>query len=147
MIDFNVRDYMRSILPVGRYTFYIKNSQLKMSKSGHEMANIHLEVISDFRKGESIFKDFNIYHPGETAQRIAREELAALCAVVAIEDLKELRQLNDKVVDGEVIHEKYFDKNGNEQFACKIKKFFEPRGVKAIDIQAPDDKFDDDIAF
>ena len=117
MIDFNIKDYMRTILPPGNYTFQIRNSSLKMSRAGHQMANIHLEVVSDFKKGASIFKDFNLYNPGETARRIAREELASLCVAVGLEDLKDLRELNNKLVDAELMHEKYIDKNGNEQFS------------------------------
>src|SRR5882757_818911 len=145
MIDFNIRDYAQTILPEARYTFVIKNAHLKNSKSGNTMANIQLEVISDFKKGASIFKDFNIYHPGEVAQRIAREELATLCACVAIEDLKELNELNNKIVDGDVFHDKYINKDGNEAFSCKVKKFHEAIGEKKIDIQLPDPRFNDDI--
>lgn len=147
MIDFNIRDYARTILPEATYTFQIKNAHLKTSKNGNNMANIQLEVISDFRKGESIFKDFNIYHPSETAQRIAREELAKLCACIGIEDLKELSQLNDKVVDAEVFHESYINKNGNEDISSKVKKFFETVGNKSSELQKPEAPFDDEIAF
>ncbi len=147
MIDFNIKDYAQSILPEQRYTFVIKNAHLKNSKSGNTMANIQLEVISDFRRGASIFKDFNIYHPGETAQRIAREELAKLCVAIGVQDLKELSELNNKIVDADVFHEQYIDKNGNQEFSCKVKKFYETLGEKIIDIQLPDDKFNDEIPF
>lgn len=148
MLDFNVKDYARSVLPEGRYTFMIKNAHLKTSKSGNAMANIQLEVLSDLRRGQSVFKDFNIYHPGEMAQRIAREELASLCTCIGLEDLKELGELNGKIVDGDVKHEKYVDKFGVEQSNSKVKKFYETIGIKeSTNFQAPDDKFNDEIPF
>lgn len=147
MIDFNIKEYAQGPLPEARYTFLIKNAHLKNSKSGNTMANIQLEVLSDFRKGAAIFKDFNIYHPSEAAQRIAREELAKLCIAIGIEDLKDLSELNDKIVDGDVFHDKYIKKDGTEEFSCKIKKFYETIGAKTIDIQLPDDKFNDEIPF
>lgn len=148
MIDFNIKDYVQSILPEARYTFVIKNAQLKNSKNGNTMASIQLEVISDFRKGASVSKDFNIYHPNETAERIAREEIAKLCVAIGIDDLKELSELNNKIVDADVFQEKYINKNnGNEELSNKVKKFYEPIGKKTVDIQLPEDKFDDEISF
>ncbi len=145
MIDFNIRDYAKSLLPEARYTFQIKNAHLKTSKSGNSMANIQLEVISAFKTGQSVFKDFNIYHPGEVAQRIAREELAKLCSCVGIEDLKELSELNNKIVDGEIFHEKYIDKNGNEKFSSKIKEFYEALNKNLVKEEST--FVDDDINF
>jgi len=147
MIDFNIKDYAQGILPEARYTFIIKNAHLKNSKSGNTMANIQLEVMSDFRKGVSVFKDFNIYHPSEVAQRIAREELAKLCIAIGIEDLKELNELNNNIVDADVFHESYIKKDGTVELSCKVKKFYETTGAKTIDIQLPDDQFDDALAF
>lgn len=147
MIDFNIKEYAQGALPEARYTFVIKNAHLKNSKSGNTMANIQLEVISDYRRGTSIFKDFNIYHPGEVAQRIAREELAKLCIAIGIEDLKDLSELNNKIVDADVFHDKYTKNDGTEEFSCKVKKFYETIGAKTVDIQLPDDQFNDAIPF
>lgn len=147
MLDFNIKDYARGTLPEGRYTFVIKNAQLKSSRSGNTMAHLQLEVLTNSQKGATISKDFNIYHPNETPQRIAREELAKLCIAIGLEDLKELIQLNNKIVDADVFHEPYTDKEGNQQVSCKVKKFHETVSTQIIDIQLPDDKFNDEIPF
>jgi hypothetical protein len=100
------------------------------------------------RRGQRVSKDFNIYHPGEVAQRIAREDLASLCACIGLEDLRELSELNGKIVDGDVKQEKYVDKEGVERSNSKVKKFYETVGIKeSVDFQKPEDKFDDEIPF
>jgi hypothetical protein len=146
MIDFNLKEYVRSALPDGRYTFRIKNAELKYSKSGDQMANIQLEVVSEFRRGQTIFKNLNIYNPSEAAQRMAREELADICTYVGIDNLKDLKELHNKIVDADVIAKEYMGKPSNE-----VKRFYETVGIKT-DFQAPEqpiveDKFNDEVPF
>lgn len=143
MIDFNIRDYVREALPDGRYTFLIKKTEMKPTKGGDPMASLHLKVTSAFRTGQVIIKNFNIYNPSEIAQRMAREELAAVCNMVGVEDLKNLNQLEGLTIDAEVIKTEYNGKPSNE-----VKKFFETVNKSAsMNALSNDAPFDDDIKF
>lgn len=148
MIDFNVKDYARSVLPAGRYTFNVLNAELKPTKSNPDCnyLSVSLEVVSDFRKGTRIFDNFNIYHEKETVRNIGRSQLAELCNAIGLPEMKNISELLSCVVDAQVSVDFY---NGNE--TNRVDKYFQTVGEKISDFQMPepkvDERFDDEIPF
>jgi hypothetical protein len=141
MIDFNAKDYLGGELAPGVYSFRIKDVSLKGNKNneGKHLA-VLLEVVSDFRKGKTIFDNINIYNASKAAQEMAREKLAGLLKVLDMIELRDLHKLINHVVDAEVIEDN------------KVKKYLESiRSATAedaqIDFLAPNDKFNDEIPF
>lgn len=144
MIDFNVKDYVRSVLPTGQYTFRIVNAELKPTKSNPncKFLNVSLEVVSEFRKGSRIFDNFNIYHEKETVRNIGRSQLADLCSAIDLPELKDIKELIGFIVAANVSEDSY-----NGAPVNRVDKYIEASGSKDIDIQSPDDKFNDEIPF
>jgi hypothetical protein len=110
MIDFNVRDYMRLVLPTGRYTVEIKKAILKTNKDGNRMVNLMLKVVSEIKKGAVIFSNYNVYHSKEEAAEMARVKFSQLCHVVGLDDIKNIYDLEGKIFDAQISESSY---NGN----------------------------------
>jgi hypothetical protein len=154
MIDFNIKDYVRkpiSVIPAGRYTFKIKKADIKAtknSKDGHDnsrMAYILLEVISDFRKGEIIFSNYNIYNSSATATEMGRVKFAELCTAVGLEIINNISQLDGLIFDAQVSEGSYNGKANNN-----IDSHHEPKGdytrISESQLTAPDE-LNDNIPF
>ncbi|TMI77271.1 MAG: DUF669 domain-containing protein, partial [Bacteroidetes bacterium] len=109
MLNFNIKEYVKTVLPPGEYTLRIKKSQLKPSKNNPEIyhLNVIFEVISDFRRGAILSENFNIYHPNETAQRIGRENLASLASAAGVLDLKNIEELEKCIIEATVKEDFY----------------------------------------
>ena len=144
MIDFNLNDYKKSVLPDGEYAFHVSNPELKNTKKndGSKYLEIKLTVISAYLTGGVVFKKFNIYNASETAQRIAREQFAAFCGAIGMPEIKAYSQVDGAVVKGFVSTSFYGSKPKNE-----VDKFTSAADEKLPDIQAPEDKFNDAIPF
>lgn len=150
MIDFDIRNYIKSILPDGNYTFKIVDADLKPKKNNPECRYIAvvLEVISEFRKGTRIFDNFNIYYITETVQNIGRSRFAELCNAVNITELSMISEIIGKIVEAAVTEDEYIDKNTNKPVKKnKILQYFEYVGDKKASIKVDEVPFDDDIAF
>src|SRR5258706_5918827 len=104
MIDFDIKSYIKTVLPSGEYTFRIKNPEIKPTKSclngldDSKFLSIALEVVSEFRRGEIIYDNFNLYHSKETVCRIARQQFAALCDALDMTAIKEYGELHAAIV-------------------------------------------------
>ena len=108
MIDFKIKDYIKEILPTGRYTFVVKNAEIKPTKKSRdgienaEVLHVLLEVVSEFQRGAEVSDYFNILNPNITTQKIGREKFAKLCYVVGLVDLVDVRTLKGTVVDADI---------------------------------------------
>lgn len=83
-------------LPEGNYLMIVESSELKATKAGTGSGiNLKLQVIDGENKGRTMFWWLNYINPNETAQRIGRSELAALCRAVNILQPKDTMELHN----------------------------------------------------
>lgn len=83
-------------LPEGNYLMIVESSELKATKAGTGSGiNLKLQVIDGENKGRTMFWWLNYNNPNETAQRIGRSELAALCRAVNILQPKDTMELHN----------------------------------------------------
>ena len=83
-------------LPEGNYLMIVESSELKPTKAGTGSGiNLKLQVIDGENKGRTMFWWLNYNNPNETAQRIGRSELAALCRAVNILQPKDTMELHN----------------------------------------------------
>lgn len=111
MLDFNVKEYLKSLLPEANYTFKIVGIDVKPTaktikgQDNSRFLQVNFQVISPSQKGFKLFDNINIYHSSEVPRRIGRERFAALCEAVELLDINNWNQLMGKIVDGTIIHE------------------------------------------
>lgn len=83
-------------LPEGAYLCIVESSEMKATKAGTGTGiNLKLQVIDGEYKGRTLFWWLNYNNPNETAQRIGRSELAALCRAVNILQPKDTMELHN----------------------------------------------------
>lgn len=130
MIDFNIRNYVKSLVPPGKYTVRIKISELKATKEtlngrdNSKFLQVGFEIVSAFLSGQMLFDNMNIYHSKEQVATIGRERLAQLCDVIGLLEMDNTHQLIGKILDVDVVNE--FDNRGNQ--VARITKFIKPLG-------------------
>lgn len=72
-------------VPAGKHTCIITGTELKQTKAGDgEYLQIELEVIDGPCKGRKLWDRLMLKHPNDTAVRIARGTLSAVCRAVGV---------------------------------------------------------------
>lgn len=86
-----------SPIPAGVYPAQIVESELRDLKSGNGQAlSLQFEILGDKFAGRKVFANLNIYHTNPDAQRIAQEQLSAICHSVGVMQLQDSSQLHNK---------------------------------------------------
>jgi len=155
MIDFNVRSYMKSILPDGNYDFKVTACDMKPTRNNPEcrFVGVTLEVISGFRKGSRFFDNFNIYNVKDTVQDMGRARFAEFCDAISVPDLKNIGEAMGCMGNANLGQDSYVDKNGEVRHKNVVTKYSKIIGQKDNEVVTDgiirDEKvpFDDDIAF
>jgi hypothetical protein len=84
-------------IPDGWYKAWITESELKHnSNKNGRLFEFTWEVLEGEHKGCHIWDRLNVENPSETAQRIAREALSAICHAVGVLQMKHSGQLHGK---------------------------------------------------
>lgn len=120
---FNTKDYANSEstyapLPAGEYKMRIDGSEMKISSSsGNEYLSFEFTVAEGQFMGRKLWSNFNIFHPKENVQQIAREQLAALCDACGSPGANDSSELHGRVVQCKVKLDE------NSDFPNSIKSF------------------------
>lgn len=112
-------------LPVGKHPVTVTKSEGKPTKDNTGgYLELTLTAFDGPAKGGSIALRLNVHNTSEAAVRIAKEQLAAICAVAGVGPFQNTQALHDKPFIIEVVPQKndpkytevgaVFDMNGNE---------------------------------
>lgn len=86
-----------SPIPAGVYPAQIVESEIKPLKSGNgEGLSLQFEILGNQHAGRRIFANLNIHHTNKEAERIAQEQLSAICHAVGVLQLQDSAQLHNK---------------------------------------------------
>lgn len=84
-------------IPAGVYPAQVIESELRPLKSGNgEALALQFEILGDKFAGRRVFANLNIHHTNPEAQRIAQEQLSAICHAVGVMQLQDSSQLHNK---------------------------------------------------
>lgn len=100
-IEFDANEYepMGSFdpLPVGEYLVVISDSDIKpTSKGTGKYLQLVYDVIDGEYQGRKLFDRLNIINESETAQKIGKSQLSAICRAVGVMSPKDTAELHDK---------------------------------------------------
>ncbi|MBT6156633.1 MAG: DUF669 domain-containing protein [Planctomycetaceae bacterium] len=72
-------------IPAGKYLAVITESEIKPTKSGNgSYLQLMFEILDGQYKGRHLWSRLNLDNPNETAVKIARAELSAICRAVGV---------------------------------------------------------------
>lgn len=84
-------------IPAGNYLAQIITSDINTTRSGSgQILNLQFQVLEGEYKGRIIFCNLNIQNTNETAERIAQENLSAICRAIGVKQLQDTIQLHNK---------------------------------------------------
>lgn len=99
-----------SPIPAGKYLVMAIKSERKETKSGTgNMLEIEWDILDGPCKGRKLFSRLNLENPNETAVRIARAELKAICMATGVMAPKSSYDLHDIPIVVDVTVEKRSD--------------------------------------
>jgi hypothetical protein len=97
---FNANDVEPSMdfepIPAGKYLAVITESEVKPNKAGTgSYLQFTFQIIEGQYKGRFLWSRLNLDNPNETAVKIARAELSAICRAVGVMAPKDSLELHD----------------------------------------------------
>lgn len=140
MIDFNVRNYLKILVPAGRYKLKIKNIDIKPTKDTvkgldtSKFLQFSFQIASPYMQGQMLFDNMNIYHSKENVAIMGRERLATLCEAISLLDVRDINDFIGKEVDADIVND--YTPSGNP--VAKIDKYIRCLGIIPIE---PDDGY------
>lgn len=88
---------MSDPLPAGWYPMEVTGTTLKRTKAGTgTILEVEYTVVDGEGKGRKVWTGFNVQNPNEDAERIAKEQLSALCHATGVLKIKAHEQLRGK---------------------------------------------------
>lgn len=83
-------------IPPGKYAAVIADSEMKPTKDGTgSYLQLRLVITDGDHRNRQIFTRLNLNNKNETAQKIARGQLAAICDAVGVPQPQDSSQLHD----------------------------------------------------
>jgi hypothetical protein len=83
-------------LPAGKYLAVITESEIKPTKSSTgSYLKLTFEILEGDYKGRKLWAQLNLENPNETAVKIARAELSAICHAVGVMQPQDSTDLHD----------------------------------------------------
>ena len=83
-------------IPAGKYLAVITGSEMKQTKAGDgQYLELTFQVLEGEYKGRNLWARLNLDNPNETAVKIARAELSAVCRAVGVMTPKDSHELHD----------------------------------------------------
>jgi hypothetical protein len=83
-------------VPAGKYLAVITDSEMKPTKSGNgNYLQLTFEILEGPYKGRHLWARLNLDNPNETAVKIARAELSAVCRAVGVMSPKDSVELHN----------------------------------------------------
>jgi len=84
-------------IPAGVYPAQIVESEIKPLKSGNGNGlSLQFEILGQHYAGRRIFANLNINHTNKEAERIAQEQLSAICHATGVIKVQDSSQLHNK---------------------------------------------------
>lgn len=84
-------------IPAGVYPAQIIESEIRALRSGNgEALSLQFEILGNQYAGRRVFANLNINHTNKEAERIAQEQLSAICHAVGVMQLQDSSQLHNK---------------------------------------------------
>lgn len=110
-ISFNIaeagelNDSAPEMLPVGDYTMQITQSELRDTKAGDgQYIWLELEILGPKYVGRRYWERLNLFNKNETAVRIAKKTLGAICNAVGVSAFEDTEQLHLKPLKVTITH-------------------------------------------
>lgn len=110
-ISFNIaeagelNDSAPEILPVGDYTMQITQSDLRDTKAGDgQYIWLELEILGPKYAGRRYWERLNLFNKNETAVRIAKKALGAICNAAGVSAFEDTEQLHFKPMKVVITH-------------------------------------------
>lgn len=111
----NVQPSDFDVLPAGEYEVVIVKSEKKATKSGNgAMLSLELQVLNGPYQNRKLFDNLNLWNQSETAAKIAKASLSAICRAVGVMTPNDSTDLHNKPLRVKVKVEKsdeYDDRN------------------------------------
>ena len=83
-------------IPADKYLAVIAASEMKQTKAGDgQYLELTFQVIDGAYKGRNLWARLNLDNPNDTAVKIARSELSAICRAVGVMAPKDSHELHD----------------------------------------------------
>jgi len=83
-------------IPAGKYLAVITGSEMKQTKAGDgSYLDLVFQIIEGQYKGRNLWARLNLNNPNETAVKIARGELSAICRAVGVMTPKDSCELHN----------------------------------------------------
>lgn len=110
-ISFNIaeagelNDTAPEMLPVGDYTMQITQSDLRDTKAGDgQYIWLELEILGPKYAGRRYWERLNLFNKNDTAVRIAKKALGAICNAVGVAAFEDTEQLHLKPMKVVITH-------------------------------------------
>jgi len=99
-LNFNANEVEPNVgmdaVPAGKYTAVIIESEIKPTKSGSgQFLELTFEIIEGKYKGRKVWARLNLFNPNNTAEKIARGDLSAICRAVNVMQPKDSADLHN----------------------------------------------------
>ncbi len=136
-LDYNAGDYEPSKplgpVPNGTYLVQITESEMKNANSGNgKYLSLTTQIIEGEFKDRKVFINLNIHNQSEQAQRIAREQMSAICAAVNVMNPQDSVQLHNLPFMIDVKCKKGKDNNGNDTMNNNVTGFYPKRHTQHV---------------
>lgn len=122
-----------SVIPAGKYTVVIEESELKSLNSGKgDGLNLRMRVVEGQYQNRVLFSLLCVRHENEQTQQIAQQQLSAICRAVGVGLLSDTVQLHNKPLIATVKirkSEQYGDQNSVSAY--------EPASANSASFTAP----------
>ena len=142
-LDFDANDVEPSkgfeIIPEAWYKAIIEKSEMKQTKAKTgEFLALTFQIVDGEHKGRQLWTNLNMKNPNETAVRIARADLSAICSAVGVMAPKDSQELHSLPL---FIHVKQVVRKDNGEKKNEIKGYKstadEPVAAVTGDSEAP----------
>jgi hypothetical protein len=87
-------------LPADEYMAVISASENKPvnGKPHNQYLQLVFDIVDEEYAGRKVFERLNVLNDNETAQKIGKQKLSAICLVLGITQIKDTEQLHDKPI-------------------------------------------------
>lgn len=100
-----INDSAPEMLPVGDYTMQVTQSDLRDTKAGDgQYIWLELEILGPKYAGRRYWERLNLFNKNETAVRIAKKTLGAICNAVGVAAFEDTEQLHLKPMKVVITH-------------------------------------------
>jgi hypothetical protein len=124
-------------IPAGKYQAVITESEVKPNKAGTgSYLQLTFQIIEGQYKGRFLWARLNLDNPNDTAVKIARSELSAICRAVGVMTPKDSVELHDLPL---VIKVKCKKRPDTEEIQNEIKGYEKKEALQGKPMQAAAD--------